>query len=200
MNMTPEQRLALLMGAGAPAPLAPAPATPSAFTVPEGTFYTPAQADALSRALAPLASCYVSVLGSAFIKSVQKGVTPAQAGRFMSLVDALTKRHGTDAHVQPAYAPKLVEGAGDGTSYRLSGDTPAHMGVRVDALLLDWDTPDHAPWGEADFGAVARELADCPRALGCRDLQDPRGLARGAPARQALRGARPSRQGLDRAL
>jgi hypothetical protein len=162
MNMTPEQRLALLMGAGAPAPLAPAPATPSAFTVPEGTFYTPAQADALSRALAPLASCYVSVLGSAFIKSVQKGVTPSQAGRFMSLVDALTKRHGTDAHVQPAYAPKLVEGAGDGTSYRLSGDTPAHMGVRLDALLLDWDTPDHAPWGEADFGAVARELADCP--------------------------------------
>lgn len=163
MNLTPEQRLALLMGGKAPASPAPAPASPAPTPTPSaGAFYTPSQRAELHAALSatPLANCFTTVLASAFVKATDKLSLPSEAGSFVSLVDALVSTPDTDAHAQPAYSPTLLQEY-HGT-YRLSGSAPAHFGVRVDALLLDWDTPEHAEWGSAAFGEAVRELADCP--------------------------------------
>jgi hypothetical protein len=158
--MTPEQRLALLTGAPAPSARTESP-TPSA-TPNKAAFYTPTQVAEVREALqaTPLASCYLSVLPSAFVKATDKATLPTEAGAFMSVVDALTASHGTDAHAQPAYSPTLLEEYGD--TYRLSGSAPVHFSVRVDALFFDWDTPEHTEWDSQAFGDAVRELASCP--------------------------------------
>lgn len=149
--MTREGRLALLLGT--------APQKPEKTTKKEtvGRWFGPLDSEQLREALKPLSDCYVTVLPSARVPALgaytHADETPT-AG-FMSWAQALSTTHTGDHHAQPVYSPAVLDRLG--ASRRLKKEACDSYGVRCDALVFDWDTPQHKAWSDDDFRALVAQ-------------------------------------------
>lgn len=157
MNITRKERLALLLEDSAPSQPTQSARSASAEergdaprkTTPVGRFYMPTEADDLIEALRPLDECVVGVLEQKMIKGFMHEGDDSPQIILNRLSDALANVWDDDHHLQPLWSPKLTE--------RLDGArrlTKAAFDVeetQIDALIWDWDTPDHIEWTDKEF-------------------------------------------------
>jgi hypothetical protein len=167
MSITRKERLARLLEDSAPSQPARSVSSEEQVSLPKkplGRFYMPTETEELLTALRPLDDCVVGVLEHKMIKGfVHEGDDSPQI-ILNRLSDALANVWDDDHHLQPLWSQKLTERL-DGAR-RLTKAAFDIEETQIDALIWDWDTPDHIEWTDKEFREAVALAAQHPMLSG----------------------------------
>lgn len=133
---------------------------------PTGRFYTIDETNELKRALAPLNTARVNALPKRDLKACRKiGDAVRADGLVAPLGEVLAYEFGTDAHMQVAVVPDLIDSADQ--SPRFASEA-IELGAEIGALVFDFDLSEHgsARMTPSLFRELVAELTASPMLRG----------------------------------